>query len=197
MSPLRKSLFEKYGRWAIVTGAASGIGREIAKQLAASKFSLVLLDVSGESLQQLASQLANEHDVEVRTIVEDLSKYTAVELLHATEELDVGLLVCCWFWQVRSLSGIRAGARSGNASSELRGGDDASTSLRAQICPARPRWHRAAQLGSQLSTGPRTSHTTPRLKPTYNRLAKRFTSSWHHTASMCWLRHRSNENWLR
>ena len=94
MSPLRKSLFEKYGRWAIVTGAASGIGREIAKQLAASKFNLVLLDVSGESLQRLASQLANEHDVDVRTIVEDLSKYTAVELLHATKELDVGLLVC-------------------------------------------------------------------------------------------------------
>ena len=94
MTPLRKSLPEKYGRWAIVTGASSGIGREIAKQLAASKFHLVLLDMNSQPLEQLAPQLANEHDVEVRTIIEDLSKYSAVELLHATEELDVGLLVC-------------------------------------------------------------------------------------------------------
>lgn len=94
MSARKSFLFEKYGRWAIVTGAASGIGREIAKQLAAAKLDLVLLDISGKSLQQLAAQLANEYDVDVKIIVEDLSKYSAVKLHQATKELDVGLLIC-------------------------------------------------------------------------------------------------------
>ena len=94
MSSLHNSLLEKYGPWAVVTGASSGIGREIAKQLAAAQFNVVLLALCQDELDNLASQLSNEHGVQTRTIAQDLSDDTAHELLRATEELDVGVLVC-------------------------------------------------------------------------------------------------------
>ena len=44
----------RYGPWALVTGAARGLGAEIARQLAGRGLSLVLLDVLGEELAALA-----------------------------------------------------------------------------------------------------------------------------------------------
>jgi short-subunit dehydrogenase len=87
-------LFRRYGQWAVVTGASSGIGRELAIQLGEAGLNLVLAARSQEVLQQLADELIEKHGIAVRVVPADLAETTAVEeLVAVTNALDVGLLV--------------------------------------------------------------------------------------------------------
>jgi hypothetical protein len=88
------SFLERYGPWAIVTGASSGIGEEAARQLAARGLSLVLCARRKDRLEALASRLAAEHGVEARVLELDVGRLDFVEpLLAAIAGLDVGLVV--------------------------------------------------------------------------------------------------------
>ena len=80
----------RYGPWAIVTGASSGIGRECAKWLAAVGFDLVLVARREPELQQLARELGRPNRIVVADLA-DPAGLAAVEA--ATADLDVGLLV--------------------------------------------------------------------------------------------------------
>ena len=51
------NFLNKYGPWALVTGASSGIGKEFAKQLAALQFNLVLVARRKEKLEKLSDEL--------------------------------------------------------------------------------------------------------------------------------------------
>ena len=89
-----KDFGTKYGPWALVTGASSGIGEEFARQLAARELNLVLAARRVDRLEALADQLTREHGVEVRALRADLSRSGAAEgLADATADLEVGLLV--------------------------------------------------------------------------------------------------------
>jgi len=85
---------QKYGPWAVVTGASEGIGRAFAEQLAAIGLNVVLIARRGDRLQQLADAIQKEHGVEAVIIAADLSTAegrSAVE--QRVSAMDVGLLV--------------------------------------------------------------------------------------------------------
>lgn len=91
---LGASFRERYGPWAVVTGASDGIGREFACVLAENKLNLVLCARRGQVLQDLANELSNAYQIQCRIVVADLSQAGAHPILaQATEDIDVGLLV--------------------------------------------------------------------------------------------------------
>lgn len=88
------SLKEKYGNWALVTGASSGIGKELARQLAHKGFSVVLVARREALLNELAKELTNSAQVETRVVALDLSTAGAVRALYdAVSTLDIGLVI--------------------------------------------------------------------------------------------------------
>lgn len=77
---------------ALVTGASSGIGLEIAKLLAARGYDLCLTARNAEALARLADELAAEHRVATTVIVADLAAPDGVDrLLEAVRQRGIGV----------------------------------------------------------------------------------------------------------
>ncbi len=84
----------QFGPWALVTGASSGIGREFARQLAASGLDVVLVARRENLLDEVGQGLAKDFNVQYRTVVADLSQEGFLaKLAEATNDLDIGLVV--------------------------------------------------------------------------------------------------------
>ena len=84
----------QFGPWAIVTGASSGIGKEFARQLAASGLNLVLVARRLPLLEDLGQQLAHQFGIQYRAVGVDLTEPGFLETIEAaTRGLDVGLLI--------------------------------------------------------------------------------------------------------
>jgi hypothetical protein len=64
---------------ALITGASGGIGKAFALELAARKINVVLVARSEEKLNQLASQLQQQYNVQVEVLVKDLTEPTATQ----------------------------------------------------------------------------------------------------------------------
>ncbi len=87
-------LGERYGGWAVVTGASAGIGEGFAKACAREGMPVVLVARRKERLEELAAEIARAHEVETRVIELDLSAPDAsARLADAVADLDVGVLV--------------------------------------------------------------------------------------------------------
>lgn len=90
----KKRIYTRYGTWAVVTGGSSGIGLELATQLASAGFNLVLNSRQIEKLQAVADQLHQLYGVEIRPVAADMATGEgSAKLIAATEGLPVGLLV--------------------------------------------------------------------------------------------------------
>src|ERR1700709_1172808 len=67
-------------KWVLVTGASSGLGEEMARQLAYEHgANLILLARRREKLEQLKTELEKNAKVSVKIIVTDLSKLEDVD----------------------------------------------------------------------------------------------------------------------
>jgi uncharacterized protein len=84
------------GLRALVTGASSGIGREIARELAGRKCDLVITGRRGDRLEALAAELRTARGVDVRVIQQELEADDAPARLFAATEgagLSIDLLI--------------------------------------------------------------------------------------------------------
>jgi uncharacterized protein len=88
------TFFENYGPWALVTGAAMGLGAEFARQLAGFGLNLILVDIQAEALTKTTEALAREFGVRIHPLTADLEAADFLtNLLPATRDFEIGLLV--------------------------------------------------------------------------------------------------------
>jgi hypothetical protein len=83
-------------RWALVTGASSGLGADFARQLAAAGAHVVLVARREDRLRELARELESAHRVQTRVVAMDLGDPSAPEKLHgqlAAAGLEIDVLV--------------------------------------------------------------------------------------------------------
>ncbi len=67
---------------ALVTGASSGIGRDIARSLAMHGIDLIITGRNTERLQELKEELTGRYDVRIKPITADLTSVEACRELH-------------------------------------------------------------------------------------------------------------------
>src|SRR3989449_7679164 len=85
---------KRFGPWALVTGASSGIGKEFARQIAASGINIVLVARRGDLLKEVGVKFSKRFGVEHRVIVLDVSREDfSGRRASATNDLDIGLVV--------------------------------------------------------------------------------------------------------
>jgi uncharacterized protein len=86
--------WERYGPWALITGASDGLGREFAISLARQGMHLVLVARRETVLTTLAERLTREYGVACRVIALDLGTTDAAKTLDdSTRDLDIGLVI--------------------------------------------------------------------------------------------------------
>jgi uncharacterized protein len=84
----------KYGPWALITGASSGIGAEFAWQLGAAGLNLVVAARRKPLLDELGERIRLRFGVATRSVCIDLAEESAVETLAgAVADLDIGLVI--------------------------------------------------------------------------------------------------------
>jgi uncharacterized protein len=84
---------KRFGPWALITGASSGIGREFANQIAASGIHVALVARREPLLQEVGLACSKQFGVQHRVITADLSEDFIDKLAEATQDLDIGLVI--------------------------------------------------------------------------------------------------------
>jgi short-subunit dehydrogenase len=80
LDPPEMKRMELRDRWVVVTGASSGLGREMARQLAGTHgANVVLVARRRDRLEELRAELESTHRVQARVLVADLARPEDVE----------------------------------------------------------------------------------------------------------------------
>jgi short-subunit dehydrogenase len=83
----------RYGPWALVAGAAVGLGAEYARQVAGRGLGVVLVDRDGAALERTAAEIAAT-GAGIRPLELDLARADVADAVQAaTADLELGLLV--------------------------------------------------------------------------------------------------------
>src|SRR5260221_13517359 len=85
---------KQFGPWALITGGSSGIGKEFARQIAASGINIVLVARGEALLKEVGVEFSKRYGVEHRVIVLDVSREDFIgQHASATADPDIGLVV--------------------------------------------------------------------------------------------------------
>jgi len=84
----------KYGSWALVTGASSGIGEALSRQLATIGLNIVLSGRNRKRLQSLGKALETDHGIFTEIVVADIASTPEVyKVVEEVKHIPVGLFV--------------------------------------------------------------------------------------------------------
>ncbi len=85
---------EKYGSWALITGATSGIGAELSNQIAAKGLNIVLVARKEKELIEKADLISKKYGVKTKYISADIALQEGIEKVKSgCNNLQIGLLV--------------------------------------------------------------------------------------------------------
>jgi len=91
---VKKLTKEQFGEWAVITGASSGIGREMAQIIAQKGINTILIARDKSALTTLSLELEKNTNVKTEVIVADLSKNEEIDkVISQCSHLEVGLLI--------------------------------------------------------------------------------------------------------
>jgi short-subunit dehydrogenase len=89
-----KGFLERYGKWALVAGAAEGIGAAFAEALAKKGINLAMVDIKPDKLAELSSKLEEKYFITTKQIIKDLSEPDAAAVcMDLIKDIDCRLLV--------------------------------------------------------------------------------------------------------
>lgn len=85
---------QRYGPWALVVGAAVGLGAEFCRQLAERGLNLIMVALEKDELDTLATDLTQRHGIRTHAVTGDI---TAPDVLDSVallvEDVELGLVV--------------------------------------------------------------------------------------------------------
>jgi short-subunit dehydrogenase len=94
MKKVARDFARKYGPWALVSGAAEGLGAAFAEVLAEIGLGVVLVDRQAEKLVHTAERLRRNYGSDVKEVVVDLADQGFLsDIVAVTKDLEIGLLI--------------------------------------------------------------------------------------------------------
>nr|XP_002130269.1 inactive hydroxysteroid dehydrogenase-like protein 1 [Ciona intestinalis] len=92
----KRNFVKEYGRWAVVTGCSSGIGKQFMHKLAEHGLNIILVSRNKDCLEEEAKFIETAYGVQTLLVVQDLENLTpeiTQKIQDRINELDIGILI--------------------------------------------------------------------------------------------------------